>query len=132
RLSYALGEEREMPSALASTSKQGVPVVSIVLAFIIGCAALGPFKSWNDLVKVVTSATAIMYAFAPLSLAALHKLDGQRPRAYRVPLPRVLLPAAFCSANLIIYWGGFGTTWKLSLAVLVGLILFGIGAWRMR
>jgi len=73
-----------------------------------------------------------MYAFAPLSLAALHKLDGARPRSYRMPLPRVLLPAAFCSANLIIYWGGFGTTWKLSLAILVGLILFGIGAWRMR
>ena len=27
--------------------------------------------------------------------------------------PKVLLPAAFCSANLIIYWGGFDATWKL-------------------
>jgi amino acid transporter len=132
RLSYALGEEREMPSALASTSKQGVPVVSILLAFIVGCAALGPFKSWNDLVKVVTSATAIMYAFAPLSLAALHKLDGQRPRAYRVPRPKLMLPATFCSANLIIYWGGFDVTWKLLIAVAVGLALFAFGAWRKR
>ena len=40
----------------------------------------------------------------------------------------MLLPAAFCSANLIIYWGGFDTTWKLCLAMLVGLILFTIGA----
>jgi amino acid transporter len=132
RLSYALGEEREMPSALASTSKQGVPVVSILLAFIVGCAALGPFKSWNDLVKVVTSATAIMYAFAPLSLAALHKLDGQRPRAYRVPRPKLMLPATFCAANLIIYWGGFDVTWKLLIAVAVGLALFAFGAWRKR
>ena len=41
-------------------------------------------------------------------------LDPDRPRTYRVPLPED--PAArpaFCSANLIIYWGGFETTWKL-------------------
>jgi amino acid transporter len=132
RLSYALGEEREMPSALAKTNARGVPVTSILVAAVVGCVAFGPFKSWNALVSVVTGATAIMYAFAPLSLAALHKLDGARPRAYRVPWPRVLLPAGFCSANLIIYWGGFGTTWKLAVAMVVGLVLFAFGAWRMR
>ncbi len=132
RLSYALGEEREMPSALASTSKKGVPVVSILVAFVVGCLALGPFKSWNALVAAVTAATAIMYAFAPLSLAALHKLDGRRPRAYRVPLPKIVLPAAFCAANLILYWGGFATTWKLVCVMVLGLGLFTIGAWRQR
>ena len=132
RLSYALGEEREMPSALSKTNSKGVPVTSIALAAVVGCIAFGPFKSWSALVSVITGATAIMYAFAPLSLAALHKLDGNRPRSYRMPAPKVLLPAAFCSANLIIYWGGFETTWKLSCAVAVGLVLFAIGAARMR
>jgi amino acid transporter len=132
RLSYALGEEREMPSALARTNKRGVPLVSILVSAVIGCIAFGPFKSWLALVKVITGATAIMYAFAPLSLAALHKLDGARPRTYRVPLPKVMLPAAFCSANLIIYWGGFGTTWKLACAMVAGLVLFAIGAARAR
>lgn len=131
RLSYALGEEREMPTALATTRK-GVPVVSILTAAVVGSAAFGPFKNWNALVSVVTAATAIMYAFAPLSLAALHKVDGGRPRPYRVPMPKLVLPAAFCSANLIIYWGGFETNWKLGVAMLVGLGLFAIGAWRTR
>jgi amino acid transporter len=130
RLSYAFGREREMPSALAQTSAKGVPVVSIVIAAVVGCVALGPFKSWTALVNVVTGATAIMYAFAPLSLAALHRLDPARPRAYRVPAPKILLPAAFCAADLIIYWGGFDTTWKLACAMLVGLALFAIGAVR--
>ena len=129
RLSYALGEEREMPTALATTNRNGVPVVSILVAAVVGTLAFGPFKSWNALVSVVTAATAIMYGFAPLSLAALHKVDGQRPRPYRVPMPKVLLPAAFVSANLIMYWGGFDTTWKLAVAMAVGLILFAIGAW---
>ena len=130
RLSYALGEEREMPSALSKTNDKGVPVVSILVAAIVGSLAFGPFKSWNALVNVVTSATAIMYAFAPLALASLHKVDGNRPRSYRVPAPSVLLPAAFCSANMIIYWGGFDTTWKLAAAMLIGLALFASGAWR--
>jgi amino acid transporter len=132
RLSYALGEEREMPSALARTNKRGVPVASVLLAAVVGTVALGPFKSWNALVNAVTAATAIMYAFGPLSLAALHKLDGDRPRAYRVPAPKILLPAAFCSANLIIYWGGFDTTWKLAVAMVLGLAIFAIGAAWMR
>lgn len=131
RLSYALGEEREMPSALATTRK-GVPVVSILTAAVVGSIAFGPFKSWNSLVSVVTAATAIMYSFAPLSLAALHKVDGRRQRSYRVPMPKLTLPAAFCSANLIMYWGGFETNWKLALAIVAGLTLFAVGAWRMR
>jgi amino acid transporter len=130
RLSYALGEEREMPSALASTNAKGVPVVSILVGSLIGTLALGPFKSWAALVSVVTGATAIMYAFAPVSLAALHRVDGERPRSYRMPLPRILLPLAFCSANLILYWGGFDTTWKLAIAMFVGLGLFAIGSAR--
>ena len=130
RLSYALGQEREMPSALARTNKKGVPVVSILVGAVIGTLAFGPFKSWSALVNVVTGATAIMYAFAPVSLAALHRVDGDRPRSYRMPMPRILLPVGFCSANLIIYWGGFDTTWKLAVAMLVGLVLFAIGAVR--
>jgi amino acid transporter len=130
RLSYALGEEREMPSVLAKTNAKGVPVFSILLALVVGCLAFGPFKSWKALVSVVTDTTAIMYAFAPVALAALHKLDPDRPRSYRVPIPKVLLPAAFCSANLIIYWSSFPTTWKLVIAMLVGWRLFAYGALR--
>ncbi len=128
RLSYALGEEREMPSALARTNKKGAPVVSILVGALVGCLGFGPFKSWNALVNVVSGATAIMYGFAPISLAALHKLDPDRPRPYRVPAPKIVLPVAFVSANLIIYWGSFPTTWKLALAMAVGLVLFAIGA----
>jgi amino acid transporter len=131
RLSYALGLEREMPSVLAKTNSKGVPVFSILVAAAIGCIAFGPFKSWKALVEVVTGTTAIMYAFAPVSLAALHKLDPGRKRSYRVPMPKILLPAAFCSANFIIYWSGFETVWKLVAAMGVGLVLFTIGMLRV-
>ena len=40
RLSYALGEEEEMPSVLASVDKRGIPVVSILVAAVVGVALL--------------------------------------------------------------------------------------------
>jgi amino acid transporter len=127
RLTYALGEESELPGVLSKTSKTGVPYVSILLAAVVGELCFGPFPSWNRLVGVVTGATAVMYAFAPVSLAALQLRDADRVRAYRMPMPKVLLPTAFCSANLILYWGGFEFTWKIAVALVVGLIIFGIG-----
>lgn len=128
RLSYALGEEREMPSALAKVDHRGVPVWSILVAAVVGEACFGPFPSWNKLVGVVTGATAIMYAFAPVSLASLQLRDPGRDRPYRMPAPKFLLPASFVSANLILYWGGFDFTWKLAVALIFGLVLFGIGS----
>jgi amino acid transporter len=127
RISYALGEERELPSKLASVNSRGVPVFSILVTAIVGELCFGPFPSWNKLVGVVTGATAVMYAFAPVSLAALQKVDGDRPRQYRAPMPNLLLPAAFVSSNLILYWGGYNYTWKIAIAIVVGLIIFGIG-----
>ena len=132
RLSYALGQEEEMPSGLTTVNRQGVPWLSILLAFVVGLVMFLPFPSWQSLVTIITSATAIMYAFAPVSLAALHRQDPGRRRPYRTPRPAVLLPAGFVFANLIIYWGGFEVLWKLDLALLLGLVVFGIGVGTKR
>jgi amino acid transporter len=130
RLSYALGEEREMPSALARTNTRGVPAISIVLATVIGMVAFGPFPSWNSLVNAVTGATAVMYGMAPIALGALKRSDAERSRTYTVPMPRLVLPAAFASANLILYFGGFDTMYKVIGALVVGMALFAIGSSR--
>jgi amino acid transporter len=128
RLSYALGEEREMPGALARTNARGVPVMSIIVALVVGLIGFGPFKSWAGLVSAVTGATAVMYAMAPIALGSLHLSDGGRPRSYRMPLPKVILPTAFVSANLILYWGGYNVNLKVIGAMAVGLAVFVIGS----
>jgi amino acid transporter len=94
---------------------------------VIGLAAFGPFPQWSKLVNVVTGTTAIMYAFAPVSLAALRRRDPDRPRTYVMPLSSILTPAAFCFASLLLYWGGFQTLWKIDLALILGVVLFAIG-----
>ena len=130
RLSYALGQEEVLPQQLTHVNKRGVPVYSIALAFIVGMFFFLPFPSWSKLVGVITSATAIMYAFAPITLAALHKRDPDRYRPYRMPWPAVLNPSGFCFANLIIYWSGFDVMWKLLALILVGRVLFEIALRR--
>jgi amino acid transporter len=126
RLSYALGRDRQLPKLLGKVSLRGVPLWSILLAFVVGEIAFLPFPSWKSLVGVVTSATAVMYAYAPISLAALRKRDPDRPRPYKVPFPKVLAPVGFVAANLIIYWGNFDTTWRIAIAMVIGLVLFEI------
>jgi amino acid transporter len=126
RISYALGEDDVMPDWLTHTSSRHVPIGSILLAFVIGVLAFLPFPSWQSLVGLVTSATAIMYAFAPISLAALHDRDPDRHRAYRMPYPTVLNPLGFIFANLIIYWGGFEATWKILAGIFIGRVIFEI------
>lgn len=125
RISYALG----LPNGLTRISTRGVPIWSLVLASLLGIGALlVPGTGWLQLVGYITGATAIMYSFAPISLAALRKTDLKRHHPYKVPAPMFILPLGFVFANLIIYWGGFDATWRLSLAVLIGQILFVIAA----
>lgn len=126
RATYAMGRTRTLPSALGRLTVRGVPLISILLAFVIGELTFLPFPSWSSIIAVVTSATAIMYAFAPVSLAALRLRDPDRPRPYNLPFPTVLAPLGFIFANLIIYWGGADTTLKLTVAIFIGRVLFEI------
>ncbi len=126
RLSYAMGKEEVLPDALTKVSKRGIPWVSVLVAFVVGEICFAPFPSWNSMVNIITDATAIMYALAPVSLAALVKRDPDRPRPYTMPLRHILCPASFVSANLIVYWSGFDSLWKLVAAVFLGRIIFEI------
>jgi amino acid transporter len=128
RISYAIGEEPEMPQALATTNKKGVPVVSIIVAAVVGICAFGPFKSWSELVSVITDSTAIMYAFAPVALGSLQIRDRERNRPYKMPMPKILLPAGFAFADLLIYWSGWDIIWKLDILLIIGFALFFAGA----
>jgi amino acid transporter len=124
RATYAMGRTGILPPILGKLTVRGVPLMSILLAFVIGEITFLPFPSWKALVGVVTSATAIMYAFAPVALAALRKQDPDRTRPYHLPFPAVLAPVGFIFANLIIYWSGFDTILKLLVAIFIGRVLF--------
>src|SRR3954451_17885175 len=122
RLSYALGHAGYVPKGIARISSRGVPWTSVLLAFVIGLICFLPFPSWQSLVGLVTSATVIMYGFAPVTLIALRRVDPDRPRPYKLPAGEVLAPLAFACANEIIYWASWTAISKLELGVLAGFV----------
>jgi len=125
RLAYGLGRNGYFPRAISRVSRRGVPFVSICICFVIGLLTFLPFPSWAGLVGLVTSATVLMYAFAPLSLAGLRRRDPHRPRAYRLPAASVLCPLAFICANCIVYFAGWSTIFWLYVFIVLGFLVFG-------
>jgi amino acid transporter len=125
RVSYGLGRNRYYPQIFTRTDSRGVPWVSLIAAFVLGLVFLLPFPSWHALVGLVTSASVLMYAGAPLSLGAFRSQVPEAPRPYRMPGAGFMAPLAFVIANLIIYWSGFLVLWKLGICIVIGYVLIG-------
>ena len=126
RIGYGLGRNRYFPQFFTKTDRNGVPWISLIVAFLLGLVFLLPFPSWHSLVSLVTLASVLMYAGAPMSLGAFRRQVPEAARPYRMPAATVMAPLAFVLANFLIYWGGFETVWKLGICIVVGYILIGV------
>ena len=123
RVSYGLSRNGYVPAAYERTDARGVPWVGLITAFIVGCICFLPFPSWRSLVGLITSASVLMYAGAPLALGVFRNRLPDAERPYRLPAARVLSPLAFAVANLLILWSGWTTDWKLGVAILLGYVI---------
>jgi amino acid transporter len=126
RVGYGLARNRYYPQIFARVDANGVPWISLIMAFLFGLLFLLPFPSWHSLVGLVTGASVLMYSGAPLSLAAFRGQVPEVDRPYRLPVASVIAPIAFIIANLIIYWSGFEVVWKLGICLVIGYVLIGI------
>jgi amino acid transporter len=126
RVSYGLARNRYYPAILARTDSRGVPWISLILAFIGGLVFLLPFPSWHALVGLVTGASVLMYAGAPLSLGAFRGQVPDAVRPYRLGAAGIVAPLGFIIANFIIYWSGFEVIWKLGICIVIGYVIIGI------
>jgi amino acid transporter len=129
RISFGLSRNGYVPKAFETNApRTKVPLFSIVIAAIVGLLFLLPFPSWSKLVGVVTSASVLMYAGAPLALGALRLQKPDLPRPYRIPAGRLMAPLAFVLATLIVYWAGWPTYTTLMAALLIGYALMALSA----
>jgi amino acid transporter len=123
RVSYGLSRNGYVPTMFEWTNERGVPWVGLIAAFVAGCICFLPFPSWQSLVGLITSASVLMYAGAPLSLGVFRRRLPDADRPYRLPAAGVLAPLAFVVANLIILWSGWDTDWKLGIAIVLGYLI---------
>jgi amino acid transporter len=120
RVSFGLSRNGYFPKIFESTDRRSVPWAGLILAFIIGCVCFLPFPSWTSLVGLITSASVLMYAGAPLALGAFRRRLPEANRPYRLPGANVIAPAAFVVANYLILWSGWNTDYKLGIAIAIG------------
>ncbi|MGH3496445.1 MAG: APC family permease [Nocardioidaceae bacterium] len=123
RIAYAMGRNGNAPRGLATTTSRGAPLVALVVSFVVGLIVFLPFPSWQQLVGFITSATVLSFGTGPLVLAALRRTIPDQERPFRLPGGDVIPFLAFWASNLIVYWAGWTTDWKLFVAVLIGYAL---------
>ena len=126
RVGYGLARNRYYPQIFQWVDRNGVPWFSLIMAFAFGLLFLLPFPSWKSLVGLVTSASVLMYAGGPLSLASFRSRLPDANRPYRMPAVAVIGPLALLICSFLIYWSGFETVWKLGICLVIGYILIGI------
>ena len=126
RILFGLSRNGYIPEVFErTTSTRRVPAFAIIITALVGLIFLLPFPSWAKLVSVVTSASVLMYAGAPLAMGALRLQKPNLTRPYRLPAGSFLAPAAFVLANFIVYWSGWQTYSTLLLVIIIGYALIG-------
>ncbi|RVU17675.1 APC family permease [Streptomyces antnestii] len=125
RISYGLSKNGCAPKLFEKTDRRGVPWFGLLITFLTGVICFLPFPSWQQLVSFITSASILMYAGTPLAYGVLRDRLPDHVRPYRLPAGGVLAPLSFAVANLIIYWAGWDTLWRLGLAIVLGYLLMG-------
>jgi len=123
RVSYGLSRNGYFPTAYEATDKRGVPWVGLLTAFVVGCVCFLPFPSWTSLVGLITAASVLMYAGAPLAFGVFRRRLPDAERPWRAPAGPVLAPLAFVVANLLILWSGWDTDWRLGVAIAIGYVI---------
>jgi amino acid transporter len=124
RVSYALARNRWWPRAFATLTDRGIPIWSMALTFVVGVLVFLPFPGWQKLVGFITAASSISYGMVCIACAALRRNDPDRERPFRLPALNVLAPFGFIVANLIVYWSGWSTVWRIDVALAIGLVVF--------
>ncbi|MCD7442836.1 APC family permease [Streptomyces lincolnensis] len=125
RVSYGLARNGYAPKVFERTDRNGVPWFGLAMSFVTGVVCFLPFPSWQQLVGFITSASVLMYAGAPLAYGVFADRLPHHERPYRLPGGTVVAPLSFVVANLIIYWAGWHTLWRLGVAIVLGYLLLG-------
>lgn len=132
RLIYAMSKNGYLPACLTIVNKDFLPIAAIALNFIVGMLLFLPLPGWQNMVSFLVSAVVIAYAMGPIALMSLRKSlpDHKRPFKLWIAHPICLLAFYFC--NLISYWTGWQTLYRLAIAVAIGFILLLVAMLRRK
>ncbi len=132
RIIYAMSQIGYVPKFLSYLNKQKFPVAAIFLNFALGMFLFLPLPGWQAMVSFLVSGMVISYAIGPIALLCLRLEIPNEKRAFRLPAANVLCTLAFYFCNLISYWTGWETIYRLSIAMVIGFAFFLLACVRGR
>jgi amino acid transporter len=130
RILYAMGQIGYFPKILTKVNQQKFPVVAIMVNFVIGMFLFLPLPGWQSMVGFLVSGMVLSYAMGPIALLVLRRDLPNQKRAFKLPCANFMCLLAFYFCNLISYWTGWETIYKLAIALAIGFTCFIIAALR--
>jgi amino acid transporter len=124
RILYAMSQIGYMPKWMSTLNSQGLPVAAILVNFVIGMFLFLPLPGWQAMVSFLVSGMVISYAMGPIALLCLRLELPEHARGFKLPFAEVICLLAFYFCNLISYWTGWDTLYRLGIAMMIGLIFF--------
>lgn len=128
RILYAMSQIGYLPRWLSRLNNQGFPVAAIIVNFVLGMFLFLPLPGWQSMVSFLVSGMVISYATGPIALLCMRVELPNQVRHFRLPAAKVMCLLAFYFCNLLSYWTGWETIYKLAIAMLIGVIFFAFAA----
>lgn len=130
RILFAMSQLGYVPRFLSKLSAKNFPVAAIFVNFSVGMFLFLPLPGWQAMVSFLVSAMVMSYAIGPIALLCLRIELPNQERAFRLPASKLICVLAFYFCNLLSYWTGWDTIYKLAIAIAVGLVFFSIACLR--
>jgi amino acid transporter len=123
RILYGMAENKHLPAIFLKLNRHRIPYVTLYLNFFVGCLSFLPFPGWQKMVAFLSSTSILSYAAGPICLLAMRQLQPSMTRPFRLPGAVLFSHLAFYVCNLMLYWCGFSTLWKLCVALSIALVI---------
>lgn len=121
RILYGMALNDHLPKYFLKLNRYKIPYVTLYANLFVGILSFLPFPGWQKMVAFLSSASILSYGIGPLCLLAMRKLQPNTTRPFKLSGSLVFSHLAFYICNLMLYWCGFATIWKLYIALLIGL-----------
>ncbi len=122
RMNYAMTENGYLPLIMQKLNKKDAPIYAIGLNYILGLILFLPFPGWQSMVTFLVSAFVISYAVGPISLVALRHSMAEKTRPFKLPCEKICAPLAFYICNLLAFWTGWATLYKILILIAIGYL----------
>lgn len=123
RLNYAMSVNKYTPQFMLKLNERGVPAKAVMLNFAVGMLMFMPLPTWQALVGFQSTAIVMAYGIGPIALLTLRRQAPDLHRPFKLPASKLMCAITFCICNLISYWTGWETVWRLMFGIVLGLIV---------